>query len=105
MDYPAEPGNDAHYFDYATIFASHSTAPEPPPDDASDAPECSVRNCREPSEPPNKMCAGCREKHRKYATTKRARRKQEKAAISGLELDAGGSSDAYMPDESDEVRL
>ncbi|KIY63371.1 hypothetical protein CYLTODRAFT_493965, partial [Cylindrobasidium torrendii FP15055 ss-10] len=94
--FAAEPGNDAHYFDYVSILASHPTVHQNPPEQA---PECSVRNCQELSEPPNKMCAGCREKHRKYATTKRARRKQEKAAASGLEFDAGSPSNAYMPKE------
>ncbi|KAJ7150356.1 hypothetical protein C8R46DRAFT_1124750 [Mycena filopes] len=53
---------------------------------ASTARECSVRGCSKPLGPPGpdplverKMCASCRQKHRGYASTKRARRKAEKA--------------------------
>ncbi|KAJ6523551.1 hypothetical protein B0H19DRAFT_1201310 [Mycena capillaripes] len=53
--------------------------------------ECSVRGCSNPLEPPapyalknNKMCAACREKHRGYASTKRARRRAEKTLVSKL---------------------
>jgi hypothetical protein len=43
--------------------------------------ECSVRGCKSPIAPDatTKMCEACRERHRVYATTKRARRKMEKA--------------------------
>ena len=44
---------------------------------------CSVKGCGKDLSPdyPLKMCEGCRGRHRKYATTKRAKRKQEKAAV------------------------
>uniref|UniRef100_A0A0W0FZD3 Uncharacterized protein n=1 Tax=Moniliophthora roreri TaxID=221103 RepID=A0A0W0FZD3_MONRR len=46
---------------------------------------CSVRGCSQALAPDatTKMCSSCREKHRRYATTKRAKRKLEKAAIEG----------------------
>lgn len=45
--------------------------------------KCSVRGCVivMPQESTNKMCEACRSRHRVYATTKRAKRKMEKAAI------------------------
>ena len=45
--------------------------------------QCSVKGCTETLTPDdtNKMCDGCRSRHRIYANTKRARRKLEKAAI------------------------
>ena len=47
--------------------------------------ECSVRGCRRFLDPnvQNKMCEECRGRHRVYATTKRMRRKKEKAALEG----------------------
>ncbi|KAH9017125.1 hypothetical protein EDB83DRAFT_2438409 [Lactarius deliciosus] len=44
---------------------------------------CSVKGCGKdlPQEYALKMCDDCRGRHRKYATTKRAKRKQEKAAV------------------------
>ncbi|KAJ7922810.1 hypothetical protein B0H13DRAFT_1981833 [Mycena leptocephala] len=63
--------------------------------------ECSVRGCSNPLEAPSadpltnkKMCAPCREKHRGYASTKRARRKAEKTLVS--KLSAAGTSDATL---------
>ncbi|KAG6873344.1 hypothetical protein C0995_000204 [Termitomyces sp. Mi166 len=48
--------------------------------------QCSVRGCTLPIDPAlnNKMCDACRSRHRIYASTKRARRKQEKAALVGV---------------------
>lgn len=45
--------------------------------------QCSVKGCTETlsSNDTNKMCQGCRGRHRIYANTKRAKRKLEKAAI------------------------
>ena len=45
--------------------------------------QCSVKGCTETLtfDDTNKMCDGCRSRHRIYANTKRARRKLEKAAI------------------------
>lgn len=44
---------------------------------------CSVKGCAKDLSPDYalKMCEACRGRHRKYATTKRAKRKQEKAAV------------------------
>ena len=45
--------------------------------------QCSVKGCTETlsSDDTNKMCVGCRSRHRIYANTKRAKRKLEKAAV------------------------
>jgi hypothetical protein len=45
--------------------------------------QCSVKGCSETlsSDDTNKMCDGCRGRHRIYANTKRAKRKLEKAAL------------------------
>ena len=45
--------------------------------------QCSVKGCNETlsSDDTNKMCDGCRGRHRIYANTKRAKRKLEKAAL------------------------
>lgn len=45
--------------------------------------QCSVKGCTDTlsSNDTNKMCSGCRSRHRTYASTKRAKRKLEKAAI------------------------
>ncbi|KAF5383235.1 hypothetical protein D9615_004919 [Tricholomella constricta] len=67
-------------------------SPAPRPDsgqrmDADVSPRtCSVRGCSQPllPESTNKMCEACRGRHRVYASTKRARRKLEKAAVVGM---------------------
>ncbi|KAJ7024383.1 hypothetical protein C8F04DRAFT_1131746 [Mycena alexandri] len=53
--------------------------------------QCSVRGCSNPLDPPGpdplverKMCAPCREKHRVYASTKRARRRAERVLVGKL---------------------
>jgi hypothetical protein len=53
--------------------------------------KCSVRGCTKmiPSGSDNKMCEMCRSRHRVYATTKRAKRKMEKAALSQVIGPAG----------------
>lgn len=45
--------------------------------------QCSVKGCADTlsTNDPNRMCNSCRSRHRIYASTKRARRKLEKAAI------------------------
>ncbi len=44
------------------------------------------------------MCEGCRGRHRKYATTKRAKRKQEKAAVGAQRIaDDDGQIVTWMP--------
>jgi hypothetical protein len=62
--------------------------PEPPPDPEPqpDLKECSVRGCHQkvPISAHTKMCEGCRGRHRVYATTKRMKRKQEKAALQNI---------------------
>jgi hypothetical protein len=64
--------------------------------------QCSVRGCHKPLElgMPNKMCESCRGKHRIYASTKRKRRKIEKAAIEGqtvVPVEQIPGSAAFMP--------
>ncbi|KAJ7361335.1 hypothetical protein DFH08DRAFT_843807 [Mycena albidolilacea] len=91
---------------YQSVFSQHPPVNVPPPapqhlpETVSAGPprECSVRGCSntvEPSANPltsKKMCASCREKHRGYASTKRARRKAEKTLVSKLSVPA--SADA-----------
>ncbi|CAK5280678.1 unnamed protein product [Mycena citricolor] len=62
--------------------------------------KCSVRTClnvieppTHPDEAPRKMCVPCREKHRSYASTKRARRKAEKNLACGVIPHATGPAD------------
>ena len=54
--------------------------------DPSETKQCSVRGCTLllPLSSSNKVCEMCRGKHRVYASTKRARRKMEKAAVAGV---------------------
>ena len=54
--------------------------------DTSETKQCSVRGCTLllPLSSSNKMCETCRGRHRVYASTKRARRKMEKAAVAGV---------------------
>ncbi|KAJ7066615.1 hypothetical protein C8F01DRAFT_1123936 [Mycena amicta] len=68
----------------SAVFTLGQSEPVPPQ-------KCSVRGCSKIVEPPPehtarrpRMCASCREKHRNYADSKRARRKAEKALIVGL---------------------
>jgi hypothetical protein len=67
---------------------SNLALPEPPPDPElqPDLKECSVRGCHQkvPISAHTKMCEGCRGRHRVYATTKRMKRKQEKAALQNI---------------------
>ncbi|KAF9029147.1 hypothetical protein BDZ89DRAFT_1065672 [Hymenopellis radicata] len=68
---------------------------------------CTVKGCQRPIEPesPNKMCESCRGKHRIYASTKRARRKLEKAAVSGqtvVPVEQIPGSAAWMPRPEDQ---
>lgn len=69
---------------------------------------CSVRGCANlvASDSRKKMCEVCREKHRMYATVKRQRRKQEKAALTGLisGVDYPGTvEDGWAPDASQDM--
>ena len=64
-----------------------------------DARHCSVKGCSAPlpSSYPHKMCEVCRGRHRVYAMTKRAKRKKEKAVLTGS---AGQHQTvAWMPPE------
>lgn len=68
---------------------------------------CTVKGCQRPIEleSPNKMCESCRGKHRIYASTKRARRKLEKAAVSGqtvVPVEQIPGSAAWMPRPEDQ---
>ena len=58
---------------------------------------CSVKGCDNslPSNYAHKMCDVCRGRHRKYAMTKRAKRKLEKAALNGTA--SGDQTVAWMP--------
>lgn len=63
---------------------------------------CSVRGCSFVIEAAstNKMCLACRGKHRIYASTKRTRRKLEKAAVQGqtiMPVEQIPGSAAWMP--------
>ncbi|KAF8215766.1 hypothetical protein K438DRAFT_2008051 [Mycena galopus ATCC 62051] len=69
--------------------------------------ECSVRGCSntvEPSANPlsnKKMCAICREKHRGYASTKRARRKAEKTMVNKLSAPSDGAPSDGAQDDAE----
>ena len=61
---------------------------------------CSVKGCAKDLAPdyPLKMCETCRGRHRKYATTKRAKRKQEKAAVGAQRIaNDDGQIVTWMP--------
>ncbi|KAI5887837.1 uncharacterized protein SCHCODRAFT_02553159 [Schizophyllum commune H4-8] len=64
--------------------------------------QCSVKGCTNilPPDQVKKMCDACREKHRGYATTKRARRKQEKAVLNGLVGPLEGGQDSATWDQT-----
>lgn len=54
--------------------------------------QCSVKGCTSTLSfnDPNRMCGGCRSRHRIYASTKRAKRKLEKAAIASAVVARSG---------------
>lgn len=60
---------------------------------------CSVRGCTAvlPTDYSLKMCEQCRGRHRIYATTKRAKRKMEKAALGGQ-----GGQVIWMPPDAED---
>ncbi|KAI9510191.1 hypothetical protein F5148DRAFT_622731 [Russula earlei] len=63
---------------------------------------CSVKGCAKvlSHDYPLKMCETCRDRHRKYATTKRAKRKQEKAALGAQRIDNDdGRAVTWMPQD------
>jgi hypothetical protein len=69
---------------------------------------CSVKGCAKDLSPdyPLKMCEACRGRHRKYATTKRAKRKQEKAAVGAQRIaNDDGQIVTWMPQQNHRVSL
>jgi hypothetical protein len=74
----------------ADIQGQASTAQSTtPPTNPVETKTCTVRGCSNefPAFLRTKMCESCRGKHRIYATTKRAKRRLEKAAINGIILE------------------
>ncbi|KAI0252912.1 hypothetical protein BJV78DRAFT_1281257 [Lactifluus subvellereus] len=67
------------YYPEHVYFQSQSTVTHT----ATSLRRCSVKGCGKdlPLDYALRMCEDCRGRHRKYATTKRAKRKQEKAAV------------------------
>lgn len=67
------------YYPEHVYFQSQSTLTQT----ATSLRRCSVKGCGKdlPLDYALRMCDDCRGRHRKYATTKRAKRKQEKAAV------------------------
>ncbi|KAI0289624.1 hypothetical protein BC826DRAFT_1106863 [Russula brevipes] len=64
--------------------------------------KCSVKGCTNDLAPDYalKMCEPCRGRHRKYATTKRAKRKQEKAAVGAQRVgNDDGRAVTWMPQD------
>jgi hypothetical protein len=76
-----------------TAFPEEAQAPISPPK------TCSVRGCKRGVDPDSntKMCEVCRGRHRIYATTKRARRKLEKATVISMHEEVGASA-SVTPD-------
>ncbi|KAI0777778.1 hypothetical protein BD413DRAFT_490697 [Trametes elegans] len=74
---------------------SSDAATSPP---GSNSKHCTVKGCAAPvpSDYPHKMCEECRGRHRKYANTKRAKRKMEKAL---LNTGQGGQAVVWMPED------
>ncbi|KAF9004746.1 hypothetical protein BDQ17DRAFT_410393 [Cyathus striatus] len=69
-----------------------ATARGTSPSTSSEMKQCTVRGCSQmvPIASPNKMCETCRGRHRIYASTKRARRKMEKAVVAARNAEALG---------------
>jgi len=70
---------------------------------SNDPKQCSVRGCAQllPDGTNNKMCDVCRSRHRIYASTKRARRKLEKAAVANAAAARNGGDTFMLIHESD----
>lgn len=66
---------------------------------------CSVRGCATvlPFDYSNKMCETCRSRHRTYASTKRAKRKQEKAML-GAQAGTAWSANGEPADDAPSAR-
>lgn len=71
------------YYPEHVYFQSQSSSSSIAQSTQSSLRRCSVKGCGKdlPQDYALKMCDDCRGRHRKYATTKRAKRKQEKAAV------------------------
>jgi len=78
------PDTSYYYHDHS----DHDDAQNP------DSRRCSVRGCLQPLPEghQNKMCETCRGRHRIYASTKRAKRKLEKAAIANVAARNGANA-------------
>ncbi|KAI9063536.1 hypothetical protein FKP32DRAFT_1757971 [Trametes sanguinea] len=80
--------------------SSHAFTPDSsqPVQNLADAKRCTVKGCTAPLPPgyPHKMCEQCRGRHRIYASTKRAKRKMEKALLNNAQ---SGQPVVWMPDE------
>lgn len=93
------------YFPSSFTFPAAANSELGPDDEQNGFPDerqCSVRGCHRAlsADSANKMCLPCREKHRTYASTKRARRKLEKAAMEGqtiVPVEQIPGSTAWMP--------
>ncbi|KAI0264603.1 hypothetical protein BC834DRAFT_881619 [Gloeopeniophorella convolvens] len=86
------------YFQSATADAH--TEPLSPTTTTTDLRKCSVKGCGKDLPPDYnlKMCEVCRGRHRKYAITKRAKRKLEKAAIGAQRIgNEDGRVVTWMP--------
>ncbi|KAF8260767.1 hypothetical protein EI94DRAFT_875740 [Lactarius quietus] len=73
----------SNYYPEHVYFQSQSSSSAAAQSSSSSLRRCSVKGCGKdlPHDYALKMCDDCRGRHRKYATTKRAKRKQEKAAV------------------------
>ena len=94
--------NAAHNYPHARTTAddAHATnSAEQSGQEDTSAKLCSVKGCSAPLPPryPHKMCDECRGRHRIYATTKRAKRKLEKALINNNIQ--SGQPVVWMPDD------
>ncbi|KAI0360577.1 hypothetical protein OH77DRAFT_1418542 [Trametes cingulata] len=92
----AAANNVAHNYGHAQN-AHNNNATQGAQDDP-DAKRCSVKGCAVLLAPgyPHKMCEECRGRHRIYATTKRAKRKMEKALLNSAQT---GQPVVWMPED------
>ena len=93
----------SYYPDHVYLQSSSTLTPPNP-----SLRRCSVKGCAKDLSPdyPLKMCDACRGRHRKYATTKRAKRKQEKAAVGTQRIaNDDGQIVTWMPQNHHHVSL
>ncbi|KAI0674406.1 hypothetical protein C8Q78DRAFT_1014550 [Trametes maxima] len=97
---PLAVDDPAHNFVHA--HDAHANDAQTASDDPN-AKRCSVKGCAVvlPDGYPHKMCEECRGRHRIYATTKRAKRKMEKALLNNAQT---GQPVVWMPDEDGSQR-